>query len=81
MRCWVGGEEADGICRFCGRGVCKQHARTRAFLFEAWEDHGILRGLAVDNALFCNVCEPRAEPIDVNFLRQDSGPADTERKA
>ena len=73
MRCWVGGEEAEGVCRFCGRGVCKRHARTRAFLFEAWEDNGTLRGLAVDNALFCNVCEPRAEPIDMNFLKKDKG--------
>ena len=45
MQCWACGSAADGGCRFCGRGVCKAHARTRAFLFEAWSDHDELRGL------------------------------------
>ena len=72
MRCWVCGSEADGVCRFCGRGVCKEHARPRAFLFEAWEERATLRGLAVEDALHCGVCKVRAEPIDLAFLKKAS---------
>ena len=47
MRCWVCGAQAEGVCRFCGRAVCKGHARTKPVLFEAWEQDGALKGLAV----------------------------------
>ena len=36
VRCWVCGATAEGVCRFCGRGICKTHARTQAFLFAAF---------------------------------------------
>jgi hypothetical protein len=70
VRCWVCGASADGVCRFCGRGICKTHARTRAFLFEAWEEAAALKGLAVEDALFCGVCKVRAEPVNLEFLRE-----------
>lgn len=70
MRCWVGGEEAEGVCRFCGRAICKRHVKTRPFLFETWNDSGGLRGLAIEDALWCGVCKMRPEPIDMNFLMQ-----------
>ena len=69
MRCWVCGAAAEGVCRFCGRGVCKTHARTRPFVFEAWEQQGTLRGLAVEDALHCGVCKVRPDPTDLEFLR------------
>ena len=47
MRCWVCGATADGVCRFCGRGICKTHARTQAFLFAAWPTAAGLRALAI----------------------------------
>jgi hypothetical protein len=68
MQCWACGSAADGGCRFCGRGVCKAHARTRAFLFEAWSDHDELRGLVVEDALHCGVCKVRPDPIALDFL-------------
>jgi len=69
MRCWVGGEEAEGACKFCGRAVCKKHARTRAFLFETWQDGEHLRALVVQDALWCGVCQVRETPLEVDFLR------------
>ena len=72
MQCWTCGAAADGVCRFCGRGVCKQHARTKPFLFETWEDAGKLRALAVDEAIHCGICRPKPEPVDADFLRRDS---------
>jgi hypothetical protein len=70
MKCWVCGAAAEGTCRFCGRGICKAHAKTRAFLFETWEQEGKLKGLAVEDALHCGVCKVRSEPIDTEFLRK-----------
>ena len=63
------GTAAEGVCRFCGRAVCKPHARTRAFLFEAWEQDGELRGLAIEDALYCGVCSPRSQPVGLGFLK------------
>lgn len=74
MRCWMCGGAADGVCRFCGRGTCKEHARTRAFLLEVWDDPGMLRGLAVEDALYCGVCRVPAEPVDLSFLRKPTQP-------
>jgi hypothetical protein len=73
MRCWTCGAEAEGACRFCGRGTCKQHAQTKAFLFETWDDAGRLRALGVEDALHCGVCRPKPEPVDAEFLRRPKG--------
>ncbi len=70
MRCWVCSAAADGACRFCGRGICKAHAKTKAFLFTTWEDAGKLKGLAVEDAIHCGVCKLRPQPIDTEFLRK-----------
>jgi hypothetical protein len=71
MRCWVGGEDAEGLCRFCGRAVCKKHTKTRAFLLQVWLDGAGLRGLAVADALWCGICLVRPDPIDVDFLKKE----------
>ena len=68
MRCWVCGATADGVCNFCGRGICKTHAKTQAFLFAAWPTAAGLRGLAIEDAVWCGVCHPRPDPIPVDFL-------------
>jgi hypothetical protein len=69
MRCWIGGEEAEGTCRFCGRAVCKRHAKMHSSLLQVWEDEGSLRGLAVEDALWCGICKIHPNPIDVDFLK------------
>ena len=69
MRCWVCGGPSDGVCRFCGRGVCKEHARTRAFILEIFGGSQDLKGLALDDALYCGICQPRPEPISLDFLQ------------
>ena len=28
MNCWHCDRPAQGVCRFCGRGVCRDHARS-----------------------------------------------------
>lgn len=87
MRCWVCGGTAEGVCRFCGRAVCKQHARSQAFLFNVWRTVRTLRGLAIDDALWCGVCRPRPQPLDLPFLdapedgEASAAPADQSRES
>lgn len=68
MRCWTCGGPADGTCRFCGRGTCKEHARHQAYVLEVFPTAGGLKGLAVDEALHCGVCRPQPQPIEMGFL-------------
>ena len=39
-----------------------------AFLFAAWPTAAGLRGLAIEDAVWCGVCHPRPDPIPVDFL-------------
>lgn len=50
-----------GTCRFCGRAVCAEHARSRPFvLLEA--DHRIpVQRTVVEDALHCGGCTVRSE--------------------
>jgi hypothetical protein len=73
VRCWVCGGDAEGVCRFCGRAICKTHARTKPFLFDTWDDGGRLRALGIEDALHCGVCKPRPDPVDADFLKREQG--------
>ncbi len=70
VQCWTCGADASATCRFCGRATCKEHAKTKSFLFETWDDAGTLRALAVEDAIHCGVCKPKAAPIDAEFLKR-----------
>jgi hypothetical protein len=68
VECWVGGEVANGICRFCGRAVCKAHVRELPYLTVVYPATRGLEGLAVEKVLWCGVCRPRPEPVSLEFL-------------
>jgi hypothetical protein len=70
MDCWTCERTALGACRFCGRGVCRQHARTQPFILEVFRgtEHKVLRGLVVDDALHCGVCRPKGDPLELKEL-------------
>lgn len=68
MNCWACNLPGNAICRFCGRAVCKEHARTMAYLLQTFTTSHGLEGLVVDDAVFCGVCRPKAEPIRLDFL-------------
>ncbi|ABW13736.1 hypothetical protein Franean1_4352 [Parafrankia sp. EAN1pec] len=68
MNCWVCNLPGHAVCRFCGRCVCKDHAKTMPFLLEAFATSRGLEGLAVDEAISCGVCRPAPEPIKLDFL-------------
>ncbi len=67
MDCWVCERTALGACRFCGRGTCREHAKTQPFVFDVFRGnkHQMLRALVVEDALHCGVCRPRGDPVDL----------------
>jgi hypothetical protein len=70
MDCWICKRTALGVCRFCGRGICEEHARFHPYILDLYTAHSkdVVRALVVDDALHCGVCKPRPEPIDVPEL-------------
>ena len=68
MQCWICASPANGTCRFCGRAVCREDAKTHPFVLEIYPSDGTLYGLAVEDALHCGVCKPRPDPVLMDFL-------------
>ena len=68
MDCWTCRRTAVGTCRFCGRGVCEDHAQERPFILELFRSTGPTKALVVEDALACGRCNPRADPIELPEL-------------
>ncbi len=77
MNCWHCDRPAHGACALCGRGICKEHAKTTPNFVAVYrakprkgreKDPGPLRVLAVEEALWCGVCKPREEPLEMPEL-------------
>lgn len=66
MECWHCDRPAHGTCRFCGRGVCREHAKSMPFVLEAWPKDGKLEALVVGDVLHCGVCKPKKEPVTLD---------------
>src|SRR5262245_27822496 len=52
MVCWHCRRTAVGSCRFCGRGVCEDHAREQPYVLELFRGSDMTRALVVEDALF-----------------------------
>ena len=66
MHCWECEEAARASCSFCGRFVCKEHAKTMpTFLVMYLGGQTTPKGLAVANVIWCGICEPQPEPIEM----------------
>jgi hypothetical protein len=68
MDCWHCRRTALGVCRFCGRGVCEDHAKTEPFILELYRTDQAPHALVVEDALFCGSCKPRPDPIPLPEL-------------
>ena len=42
-------------------------------MLEVYPADGTLYGLAVEDALYCGVCKPKAEPVRMDFLDSTEG--------
>jgi hypothetical protein len=69
MKCWECGEDASGICRFCGRAVCKKHATEMPFILSVYcHGENASRAIVVSGALYCGICKPLPSPIEMPEL-------------
>jgi hypothetical protein len=70
MDCWHCRKSALGSCRFCGRGLCEDHAQTQPFILQLYRGgkDQVPRALVVEDALYCGICTPRPDPVDLPEL-------------
>lgn len=69
MNCWHCDRPAHASCRFCGRGVCKQHAQALPHIEALYHDkQGAHKALVVADAVYCGVCQPREDPVELPQL-------------
>lgn len=65
MTCWFCANAARGCCRFCGRGLCENHAAFGPYLLAVSrsDSRGRTEGLVVGDALQCGTCKPHPQPV------------------
>jgi hypothetical protein len=65
MLCWFCAEPARATCRFCGRGVCAEHARFGPYILEVTRSvrRDRAEALVVEDAVQCGACHPRPQPV------------------
>src|SRR5687768_14469024 len=58
--CWHCQKAARGSCRFCGRGLCEDHALEHPYLIEMFRDRESrdMKAIVTEDALYCGVCTP-----------------------
>lgn len=70
MNCWHCERPAHGVCKFCGRAVCKEHFRNMPHIVEIYrDDDGSYKALVVGDALYCGVCKPKEDPVDLPEMK------------
>ena len=66
MKCWTCGKDANGVCQFCGRAVCKEHAKEMPFILTVYDhDEDVPKAIVVSNTLWCGICKPQPSPIEM----------------
>jgi len=69
MKCSRCDQEARGICRFCGRALCQDHQQNRTFVLTTYiGSKKVPKSLVVADALYCGICKPQPEPIEMPYL-------------
>ena len=69
MECWHCGRPAQAACKFCGRGVCKEHAKelpSIISIFDSKDD--VKKAIVVPDAVYCGLCKPKDEPVDLKDI-------------
>ena len=70
MNCVHCERSAHATCRFCGRGVCKDHFTEAPYIVGLYTgDQGIQKAIVVPNAVYCGICKPREQPVPMPELK------------
>jgi hypothetical protein len=69
MNCWICDRPAHGVCRFCGRAVCREHVKGLPAILALFrgEDNS-LQALLEPEAIHCGICKPRGRPVRLEGL-------------
>ena len=65
MNCIKCERPAHGVCRFCGRAICKEHSSTMPYIISTFNEKDKVKAIIVEDAFFCGICKPREEPADL----------------
>ncbi len=66
MECVVCGQPAQGVCRFCGRALCKEHFRSLPFPQTVYVGkNNTPKAIVIGDAVFCGMCNPQPEPLEM----------------
>ncbi len=69
MECIRCKKTAQAICRFCGRAVCEEHIEKMNYIITVYMGTGqIPKSLVVADAVFCGICKPQPEPLEMPYL-------------
>ncbi|MBN1889561.1 MAG: hypothetical protein JW850_16315 [Thermoflexales bacterium] len=69
MNCWHCDRPAHGTCRFCGRGLCREHAQSMPHITDLYRTQkGEYRALVVGDTLYCGICQPKEDPVKIEGL-------------
>jgi len=66
MNCFFCEQPAQGVCRFCGRALCKNHMKTSPYIITVYVGKdNIPKSIVVADALYCGSCKPHPEPVEM----------------
>lgn len=67
MQCIHDDKTARGICRFCGRALCEDHMKnTMPYIITVYiGEANVPKAVVVGDALWCGICKPQPEPIEM----------------
>ncbi len=69
MKCFHCDDDARGVCQFCGRALCKEHMKKMPAILTIYIGAANMpKAVVVSDALFCGVCKPQPEPIEMPEL-------------
>lgn len=69
MNCWHCDRPAHAVCRFCGRGLCREHVKGMPYILEVYRGPtGPAKALVVADAVWCGVCRPKEDPVELPEL-------------
>ncbi|MBI2865531.1 MAG: hypothetical protein HYX94_13355 [Chloroflexi bacterium] len=69
MNCIHCDKPAQGVCRFCGRALCKGHARSMPYIITIYVgENRTPKAVVVADTFWCGICKPQPEPIEMPEL-------------
>lgn len=72
MKCIRCDKQAEAVCRFCGRAVCSSHIQGMNYIITVYVGKKMVpRSLVVADAVYCGVCKPQPEPLEMPYLDPD----------